>query len=75
MLMGLKYSVVYKKGLENGAADALSRVETQNALYSLSYCTPQWLEVVAEGYLTNPQAKELHTELSVTGNNNKGFSL
>lgn len=74
-LMGLKYSVMYKKGLENGAANALSRVETQPTIFSLSYCTPQWLEVVAGGYLTDPQAKELLTELSVTGSNNKGFSL
>jgi hypothetical protein len=40
-LLGLQYKVVYKKGVENGAADALSRRPRENAdLYHISCRSP-----------------------------------
>jgi hypothetical protein len=40
-LLGLQYRVVYKKGIENGAADALSRRPLMDAvLFSLSTVVP-----------------------------------
>ena len=74
-LMGFTYTVVYKKGKENTAADSLSRVPESATLHSMTFGTPQWLETVGEGYLQDPQAKELLSELSLTGSNDKGFQL
>lgn len=43
-LAGLQYRIVYKKGVENAAADALSRQPQVSATCaSLSHCTPTWL--------------------------------
>jgi hypothetical protein len=45
-LLGLQYKVVYKKGVENGAADALSRhPHDQPELFSLSCSTPSGFKV------------------------------
>lgn len=42
-MVGLQFSLRYKKGTENTAADALSRVGHLLALDALSMCQPQWL--------------------------------
>jgi hypothetical protein len=42
-LLGLQYHIVYKKGVDNGAADALSRrpvSESESSLFSISSGTP-----------------------------------
>ncbi|WVZ94694.1 LOW QUALITY PROTEIN: hypothetical protein U9M48_040559 [Paspalum notatum var. saurae] len=63
-LMGLQYKVIYKKGSDNRVADALSRRSTS---------TPCWLEVIIKGYQNDPRAQL--TELSLTGSNDRGYSL
>jgi len=40
-LLGLQYKLVYKKGLENKAADALSRQSTSDQLLAISVSTPK----------------------------------
>jgi hypothetical protein len=42
-LMGLQYKLVYRKGKDNSAADALSRLPSENELYNISLCRPRWL--------------------------------
>jgi hypothetical protein len=74
-LLGLQYKIVYKKGKENGAADALSRFTDCQQLVALSECKPKWLEVVVEGYEKDPDTKQLLTELNVTGSISKGYQL
>ena len=45
-LMGLQFRVVYRKGKENLAADALSRVGHMMAIQAVSVVQPQWLQEV-----------------------------
>ncbi|CAN6212014.1 unnamed protein product [Urochloa humidicola] len=74
-LLGLQYKLVYKKGLDNKAADALSRQVDKSENMAISISQPKWLETVIEGYHQDPKAQELLTELSLTGSNDKGFTL
>ena len=74
-LLGLQYKLVYKKGLENKAAAALSRQSTSDQLLAISVSTPKWLEIIIEGYQQDPDAKQLLAELSVVGTNDKGYTL
>ena len=41
-LLGLQYCIVYKKGVDNGAADALSRAPVLQCV-AMSICQPEWL--------------------------------
>lgn len=45
-LMGLQFKVVYKKGKENLAADALSRVSHLISLQVVSMVKPSWVQEV-----------------------------
>ena len=74
-LLGLQYKLVYKKGLDNKAADALSRQSTSENLCATSVSTPKWLEIIVEGYQQDPQAQQLLSELSVVTPNDKGYAL
>ncbi|CAN6292538.1 unnamed protein product [Urochloa humidicola] len=74
-LLGLQYRVVYKKGPDNKAADALSRKPSTVVCAAVSMSKPRWLEIVTEGYEKDPTTKQLLSELSLTGSNDKGFSL
>lgn len=74
-LMGLQYKIVYKKGITNKAADALSRRPQHSHAYAISVVKPRWIEIVTEGYQQDPKAKQLLVELSVQGFNEQGFSL
>jgi hypothetical protein len=53
-LMGLNYKIIYKKGVENKVADALSR--RPNGDFNLALCMaisslqPKWLDEIANGY-------------------------
>lgn len=74
-LLGLQYKIIYRKGVENRAADALSRQPSEDYTAAISTSVPKWLETVAEGYQQDPMAKELLQELSISGNNSKGYTL
>jgi hypothetical protein len=58
-LMGLQFKIVYKRGKENLAADALSRVAHLMALQAVSILQPQWVQEVINSYATDSKAQEL----------------
>ena len=74
-LMGMQYKIVYRKGKENSAADALSRTDNATELYNISLCRPRWLEIIVEGYSADPNAKQMLQELSLQSPNAQGYSL
>lgn len=74
-LLGLQYTIVYKKGLDNRAADALSRKSVHEEVHAVSQSRPRWLEVITVGYTQDAETKKLLAELSITRTNEKGFSL
>lgn len=65
-LLGLQYRIIYKKGTDNSAADALSRHPAVSALcLAVSSGTPQWIAEVASSYMQDKTAQELITKLVV----------
>jgi hypothetical protein len=74
-LMGFQYQVIYKKGVENRAADALSRRPATEACAALSTVRPAWIEIVTDGYANDPKAIQLLTELALKSPYDKGYSL
>ena len=56
-LMDLSFKIQYKQGVQNGAADALSRVTDLSPLCAISVCRSTWLEKLQEGYQSDTQAK------------------
>lgn len=74
-LMGLQFRVVYKKGKENVAADALSRVGHLMVLQTVLQVQPLWIQDVLNSYTTDAEAQDLLAQLAVHSPNEKGFSL
>lgn len=57
-LLGLRYRIMYKKGAENRAADALSRCGGDSTeCIAISASVPVWFEQVEQGYPDDPQAQ------------------
>jgi hypothetical protein len=79
--MDLNFKIQYKKGTTNSVADALSRFpedtpeNTHKPIQSISVCTPTWIERLQEGYEQDEDAKQLLIELSLSNDNEKGFTL
>jgi len=74
-LMGLQFKIVYKKGKENLAADALSRVAHLHTLQAVSMVRPDWLQEVLHSYATDPRAQKLLTQLAIQSPDMAGYSL
>lgn len=65
-LMGLQYTIVYKKGSENRVADALSRrPHPKLEAFAISRCQPTWIMTIIDAYQHDPEAVELLQRLSI----------
>jgi hypothetical protein len=52
-LMGLQFKIIYHKGKENVAADALSRLPIVMSLHNCSEVRPMWIQEVINSYETD----------------------
>ena len=70
--MGLRYKILYKKGVDNQVADALSRVTNNpcQTLAAVSALQPVWLQELVDVYHSDPFAVKLLSTLAV--NNSAG---
>jgi len=73
-LGGLQFEFRYKKGVDNGAADSLSRVGHLLEIQTSS-CRPDWLQEVLNSYATDPAMTTLLQELAIHSPNGRGYSL
>jgi hypothetical protein len=58
-LLGYDFVIEYKRGLENSAADGLSRREEGGQLSALSSPLPQWIEPIKEEVAREPELQQL----------------
>lgn len=69
-LLGLNYKIMYKKGIENTAADALSRLPLAanhcSKLYALSVTQPVWAQQIVDSYSTHPHTAKLLQSLTLS---------
>jgi hypothetical protein len=71
-LVGLQFQFKYKKGTENTAADALSRV---GHLMEISSCQPDWIQEVLNSYNNDADMQLLIQQLAINSPDDKGFSM
>ncbi|WVZ96210.1 LOW QUALITY PROTEIN: hypothetical protein U9M48_041877, partial [Paspalum notatum var. saurae] len=74
-LMGLKFKILYNKGKDNVAADALSRVNHLMLLQAVSTVQPACIQKVLNSYTTDPKAQIMLTQLALANPNETGYSL
>ena len=74
-LLGLRYTIRYKKGTENTTADALSRSKPTATLFTVTSCQPSWLDDVLSSYNCNPQAQKLLEQLAIREDPKGRFTL
>jgi hypothetical protein len=75
-LMGLQYKVQYKKGIHNGAADALSRrPNSDSQLFSVTTIQPSWLSKVQASYSSDATAQKILQKLAVDPELDEHYTL
>ena len=74
-MMGLKFKILYNKGSDNVAVDALSRVAHLMTVQSVAEAKPIWVHEVLNSYVTDPHAQSLLTQLAITSPDSAGFVL
>lgn len=75
-LIGLQYKLLYKKGSDNGVADALSRrLHDDSQLMAVSACTPNWIDEVTASYSSDSAATALIEKLSVNASAVQHFTF
>lgn len=74
-LVGLQFTIKYKKGIDNGAADSLSRVGHVLEAQTISSCKPDWVQEILNSYATDANASTILQELAVHSPSDKGYAL
>ena len=83
-LLGLDYEIQYKKGVENSAADALSRVVHQEPvnreesivrMAAISEVQPVWLQQVLNSYEGDETCQGIISQLLLDSESNKEFQI
>lgn len=75
-LLGFQYKVIYKKGVANNAADALSRHPAPpSQIMTISSAVPQWLISVVQAYDQDPAAQQLLQQLTVDPTSSGHYTL
>jgi hypothetical protein len=75
-LMGLQYTVQYKQGINNGAADALSRKPpTSSQIFVMTTLQPSWLQSVKDSYGQDEYAQQLLQKFTANSQALPDFSL
>ena len=74
--MGLKYKIHYKKGINNGAADALSRKPPASSqIFVATVVQPVWQTNVLQSYINDDHARELLQQLALDSTSNPAYTL
>jgi hypothetical protein len=74
-LLDLRYKVVYRRGVDNGVADALSRRQHSETLLAISAPSLQWLSSLQDWYTTVSEAAALLSQLALDASAWPPFSL
>ncbi|WVZ53351.1 hypothetical protein U9M48_004311 [Paspalum notatum var. saurae] len=74
-LMGLQFTIQYRQGKENIAADALSSVGHLMATSIVYVVQPQWIQEVLNSYTTDSKAQKLISQLAIHSPDSNGYSL
>lgn len=74
-LMGLHFKIVYRKGKDNLAADALSRIGHCMDLQTVSEVKPLWIQEILNSYIIDEEAQQLLANLVIQNPDEQGFSL
>jgi hypothetical protein len=75
-LMGLQYRILYKKGVDNRVADALSRrphLELQS--FAISRPQPAWIQAIVDAYAHDGAAQQLLQRLALHQDPSDSFTL
>lgn len=74
--MGLQYRIVYRKGVENRAADALSRCPpSSDSCAALTTLVPSWLTLVTASYDGDSFMQDMIAKLSLDPNAAPNYTL
>jgi hypothetical protein len=74
-LLGLQFCFKYKCGIDNSAADSLSRVGHLLNAISVSSCQLQWIQELLNSYGTDARAQDLLAQLALHNPHDNGYSL
>lgn len=74
--MGLDYQIVYKKGSDNTATDALSRRPQEVAqAFAVSRVQPSWLQDIVHGYSEDSHTMEIIQQLVIDPDSKPSYKL
>lgn len=74
-LLGLRYVIRYKKGVDNNAADALSCAVPDDILTTVTSFQPSWMDDLLASYNSNPQTMRLLEQLAIREDPKGRFKL